>query len=260
MVEGTIPVEGTSEATQQGGGEQPSITELDSLERFKFDGREWTPQELKNAYLMQSDYTKKTEQLANVRKEHEFYENLTADLAKVKADPSLMAEFQRVYPKKFHSFLEYVTSREASSVSKDMGKPSQALDSDIMREFKEMKAMIYEDKVKSFEAQIDAKVNSLSKKYPFATEDAALSRAEALIRQGEKLTDQAWERIFSSIHERNKKAWESNQKEMVTKQKAAHAKGKDVPPGGGIPADAPRKFKNFKEATEAAIQELTARR
>jgi hypothetical protein len=76
-----------------------TVAELDKLEKFKFEGQEYTPQELKNAILRQSDYTRKTQEFSQERR---FYDNLQADLRSVRSNPALAAEFRRTYPEKFH--------------------------------------------------------------------------------------------------------------------------------------------------------------
>src|SRR3954464_16064772 len=111
QTEVTKDLENTSSApgeAEAGAGEQPKTPEmvdLESLEKFRYAGREMTPKELQQAVMLQSDYTRKTQQLAEERK---YYDNLSADLSAVAQNPQLAAKFKEVYPEKFHDYLAYV--------------------------------------------------------------------------------------------------------------------------------------------------------
>ncbi len=78
----TPPVEETKPVTEE---TKPITVEI--------DGKEVTIEELKNGYLRQADYTRKTQQLANQRRELEdavrFYEHL-------KSNPEILQQLQQV--------------------------------------------------------------------------------------------------------------------------------------------------------------------
>jgi GTP-dependent phosphoenolpyruvate carboxykinase len=84
---------GVNENTQgsETSTEQPDLTDLDSVDRFRFAGREWTRDELQKSILMQNDYTRKTQEISETRK---YYEHLQSDLPKVLRDPSRLLFFQ----------------------------------------------------------------------------------------------------------------------------------------------------------------------
>jgi len=71
---------------------QPTVEETKPI-TVEIDGKEVTIEELKNGYLRQSDYTRKTQQLANQRKEFEdaikLYEHL-------KNNPEIIQQLQQV--------------------------------------------------------------------------------------------------------------------------------------------------------------------
>ena len=57
--------ESNSEASKSESAQ--AILELDKVKEFLFEGQKFTPQELKNAWLRQQDYTRKTQELARER-------------------------------------------------------------------------------------------------------------------------------------------------------------------------------------------------
>lgn len=237
------------ESTQEGSqtAEQPSqIFDLDSAEKVKFEGREWTRDELKSAYMMQSDYTKKTTALAEERK---YYDNLWHDVEKVKANPSLIDQFKSVYPQSFHKALEYLDLKTAAQPQAQPQQP-QNVNQDLMKRFEAIENDFKENKVKAINAELDAKFDSLSKKYTLADEEAVLARAQSMLDKGTKLTDQVWDQLWKSVHDRNQQIADKYYQSKVKQQSEANAKGKDIASGGGIPGNAPVKARSIKEATE----------
>jgi hypothetical protein len=248
-IEAESQTQGTPESTEQ------SLVDLDSTERFKFQGREWTPQELQKAYMMQADYTRKTQAISEERK---YWDNLEADLAKIKSEPQLMSQFMQIYPRQFHKFLDYVSTQQATSQS-TMSQPNQGprsiaeLDPQFYRDYQTMKLELTEKNVQAIEAELDAKFSTLSKKYPFADEQAILAKAQVLIDQ--KQTPN-WEKLWKENNERLEKVAKEYYSKQVNAQKQANRRGKDIPPGGGVPGQAPVKPKTIKEASKFALEEL----
>ena len=230
----------------------PSIPDLDSMEKFKWSGRELTSKELQSMVLMQSDYTKKTQAIAEERK---YYDNLNADLAAVKANPALAEKFKQIYPERYHGYLSYVTPSQAEA-AKQQQQYAQ-IDPQIMQRFQRVEADMKERAVAAINAELDAKFVKLNEKFPFADEEAAIARAQALIDRGEKITDKIWEGIFKSVSDRNEAKFKELQKAQITKQKAANAKGKEAGSGGGVPGNAPRQPKTIKEASRYALEAMS---
>lgn len=264
----------TTEVTQTGadtanpGGETaqaaPSIVDLDAVEKFKFAGREWTPKDFQGAYMMQSDYTKKTQALAEERK---YYDNLGADLAAVKTNPSLAAKFKAIYPEKFHSFLGYVapttptsqTQVQPEGAEKSQGQPNP----ELMERLERIEHDFMERKIQAINAELDAKFKTLSGKYPMADEDSVVARAQALLeakRQSAPLNEQSqvtvsdkeWDDLWKSSHDRVQGLASKHYSETVNKQKNANKSGKDVASGGGIGGQAPKQPKSIREASRLA--------
>lgn len=248
----------------QGGeaAQAQSIVDLDSVEKFKFAGREWTPKDFQGAYMMQSDYTKKTQALAEERK---YYDNLQYDLAAVKGNPSLVAKFKATYPEKFHAYLSYVaptTPRTQETEGQSTATQSQA-DPAVLERIERIEAEFRERKVQAINAELDAKFKTLGEKFPFADEDSAIARAQTLLEtkrmhaapheaSNQTITDKEWEDIWKASHERTQKLAEKHYSTQVTKQKNANTKGADVAAGGGIGGNAPKQPRSIKEAARIA--------
>lgn len=253
--------------TQETPKEQPSIIDLDTMEKFKFGGREWTPKELKSAYMMQSDYSKKTAEIAQERK---FSENLIHDLRTIRQkmadNPAIIDEFKRIYPKKYHAYADEMLDllRSTQKPTQQMQQPqSPSLPPEIQRKIDLLEEKMgtyerntFEAEVAKHASELERTLSTLSQKYPFADEEQVLSRAQALRERGEELDQKAWDGLFKMVNEKNENFLKQRQSEMIKKQNTANQKAKDVASGGGTPAQAPRKFRTIKEASEAAIKDL----
>lgn len=234
--------------------EQQQIVDLDSVDKFKFAGKEWTPKDFQGAYMMQSDYTKKTQALAEERK---YFDNLTADLESVKSNPSLIEKFKSVYPEKFHKFLGYVQGASQPQAQKQTENAQSQIDPAFKERFERLESEIHERKVQAIEAELDAKFKGLSEKYPMADEEAVLARAQALIDRGEKLNDKIWDGLWKSVNERNQKLAEQFYAKKIKEQKTTNQKGKDIASGGGTPGQAPKVARSIKEATQMLMDSET---
>lgn len=235
-----------------------ALIDLDTVDRFKFAGREWTPKDFQGAYMMQSDYTRKTQALSEERK---YYDNLSHDLRSVKANPALAADFKRVYPEKYHAYLEYVTQAQSSNQAQGMPQQSNqqnqsSIDPQFMERFTRLESELNERKVEAASAEIDAKFKTLGEKFPYADEEAVIARAQALLERGDKLTDKVWESLFQTVHDRYKGMAEKHYSEQFKKQQSSNLKGRDVAAGGGTPGKAPKMPRTIKEASAFALQEI----
>lgn len=229
------------------------IVDLDSVEKFKFQGREWTPNELQRSYMMQRDYTQKTQALSEQTK---YWENLEHDLARIKNEPQLIGQFMQIYPEKFHRFLDFAGAAPSSPGTKQTNVTPQGVDPSFYREFQELKADMHTRKVQAIEAELDNKFSGLQKKYPYADEEVILARAEALLAKGTELNDKTWDALWKSNNEKMEKAFKGHYSKQVASQKNANTKSADIAPGGGIPGQAPRTPKTLKEASRFALEEL----
>ncbi len=246
----------------------PSIAELDKLEKFKFEGQEYTPQELKKAILRQSDYTRKTQEFSQERR---FYDNLNADLGKVRQNPTLAAEFKRTYPEKFHAYLEYLSQGHANtqtqeSQNQSSGQQSQTLDprmQDGLSRLERLENERIEEKTAANESMLENQEKTLSAKYPQADHERVYARAQALLDRNRslpkdeqvKLTPDVFERLYKSDHDKTKAGYDAYYKKQTNEQKQAGLRARDSGSGGAVPGGAPRKFKSIREARDALLED-----
>lgn len=242
--------EGTSQEQGNPAVEQ-SLVDLDGVERFKFAGREWKPDELKNSYMMHSDYTRKTQEIASERK---YFDNLSYDLDKVRGNPALAEEFKKVYPEKFHAYLRYVHQEQKAGAVQ-----GQSADPQLMSRLESIEKALHEKEVQSIEAKLDLTFNKLSQKYPMADQGVVISLATSLADKGQKIDDAMWDKIFKAANDRIQGLAEKHYKTKVTNQIEANRRGKDSAAGGGIPGQAPQKLK-MKDVAQTIINDLTRAR
>lgn len=271
QTEGTTSQAQDSKINVESGSKHPSLTELEKLERFLYDGKEWTPKELRSAVMRQQDYTKKTQELAREResfdKEREYREKLEIDLEAVRENPALAAEFRRVYPESYHKYLRFVEPRSTSPATQDTTmnatQQSQAmqLPKEVMDKLKtvdELQNYVREQESRTVETKLEVLSERLSKKYDLADEVSVLATAQALHNAGTRLDDEKWEEIWKAHHDRAETAFNRRQKSIIENQQSASKAGVDVGSGGGVPGQGPKGPTNFKEAREAMIKDYTS--
>lgn len=237
---------------------KPSITDLDKLDRFRFEGREWSRKELRDAYLRREDYSRKTAELAETRK---YADNFAADLRTVMKDRARFAEFQRLYPRDFVERAQEILSNMPQAGGAEPNKPNDPVAEKLQA--LEGKIQTYEQRQEAQEVEklqlwIDNQFATLSKKYPDARAKEVNADAEILARQGTKITPQVLEKLFKASHGEISGGREAWYKEKAKNQITAGKEGRDVGPGGGMPGEPPKNPKTFKEAREMMIQDLQA--
>lgn len=235
------------------------VVDLDKAEKFKWGGREWTPDQLKKAQMLHSDYTKKTQALSEEKK---YWSNLRTDLAKVQNNPSLADEFRRVYPKEYHDYLAYAGVKEQQKAARNSNEEvdqTKGIDPKIIEDFNQMKNYIRQQEIEKHEAKIDNVFAKMSVKYPEAIEDVVLAKADVLDSKGIEITDDVWEKLWKDSHDTMLARAQSGQKKIVEAQRAANQKGKAQGPGGGVPGQAPVKMK-LKDVADFAINNITNKR
>lgn len=244
-----------------------AIAELDKMDKFKFQGQEWTPKDLEKAVMRQKDYTQKTQSLAEERKQMEsfkneskFYENLYFDLQKVKSasekgDNSLVNEFLQVYPEKFHSYLKEILGTTSQQPAQK--QQSQPFDFETATRLQKVEKVIYDQEVAKNEAYISSTVDKMSKKYPDAIPEMAIARVYEAHNAGTKITEREWDKAFQQVDEQIKGVVKARYGDLVKKQQDANQRGRDVDSGGGTIGRAPEKFKSLGDVTKFAISDLT---
>ncbi len=240
------------------------VADLDKLEKFMFEGKEWTKDDLRRSILMQQDYTRKTQEVANERKsieqERKYTENVPYDLEKLARDPNLIDQFKRVYPKSYHAAADKLLASLGISPKASAQKTGEsAIPEEWRAELDQVKSMVRTYETEKYETQLNATFNTLKAKYPKAREDVIIFKARAELDAGNPpLTDDQFEKLFKDEHESSKKAFDDYHLSMIKEQKAANKKGRDVPNGGETPTSPPKRL-TMKEATEAAIRDLSGR-
>lgn len=236
--------------------QQQAMIELDKLEKFNYEGKEWTPKDLKNAMLRQEDYTRKTQSLAEERR---FVDNLSVDLEKVARDPTLVDQFRSVYPEKYHHLIDALMSgrkpEQQAGQQEQVDKSRQSMDPEVLARIDRMEKQVIGYESEKIQAELDKTFDTMKAKYPDANETVVLAMARTAHEQGVKLDQPTWERFFKSEHDRMTQAYQSYYKKTVESQKATNLKGRDASSGGAIPGQAPKKM-SFDEATKMAIQDL----
>lgn len=244
--------------------------------KFRFDGQEMTYQDLKNAYLRQKDYTRKTQALAEERKTWEserksfeddkkYYENLQADLDIVRQNPNLASEFIKVYPQKFHAYLQKIVNTQTQSSSAQQAQGTKSFDVAYESRLANLEKFYHEQEVAKNEAEINATIDRLTAKYPNAVPEMVIGRVFEAYSQvlknnpNAKLTADMWEDTFKSVDQfmsdRLNTMYKSKQQEQIK----ANKRSSDVSVGGGTVGRAPQKFNRLKDVTEHAVRDLTGR-
>lgn len=245
--------------------EAQAILELDKAQKFKLDGREWTPDQLKKSIMLHSDYTKKTQSVAETRK---YYDNLEHDLEFIKSNPNkeqAMQMFMEIYPKAFHKYLSLIGGGSEQAQALQTQSQNAQLPPELMKDLQMVKNYVQEKETQAIEAQLDNTFAALSKKYPDGDEDIVLARAQALLdakretEPGFRITNEIWDKLWKSSHEKNVSKYESRQKGILEKQRTANTSARGPAPGGGTPGQAPVRM-NMKQAEEYAIKTLTGKR
>ncbi len=240
----TIP--GTESAQSE--APAPSITNLDSLSEFEFQGERFTPERLQEIY---KGYQTFGEQQKSAQSEDRFWRNLEADIDNVVQNPALAEQFKRVYPQKFHAILNKLmpnSEPQSPSIPKELTERLSKVD--------QMEARLHQMAVESANAKLDAILPKLYDKYPMAVEDQVLARAEAFLSQGGKLTDGIWERLAKESHESARKRSDAYYKKELQAQTTKGIQAQDIGPGGAAPGKAPPKIRSFDEAQTAMIAHM----
>lgn len=242
--------------------QEQEALDLAKVQKFKFEGQEMTYEDLKKAYLRQQDYTRKTQALSEERKswdqKTQYWSNLDADLASVKANPALAAQFKSIYPEEFHKYLRYVAN-EQEAQTQQTAQAQQVLNNPIYdQRLTQLEQMIVAKEAQAMESQLAAQDEKMQAKYPLADPEKVYAKAQTLHKNGTQLDEQVWDKLWKSAHEADLKRYQAHYKEQVTKQQSANQKGRDMAPGGGMAGQAPVKAK-FKDVKNIIINDLETR-
>lgn len=252
--------------TQTDPSPQGQFVDVDTLDRYRYKGQ--SLKDWESGYMRHSDYTQKTQALAEERK---YYENLAFDLDKVRTNHSLAEQFRQIYPEKFHPYLRYILENSAGSqpqTRQAQGQPGQQsarMDPSLEMRINNIERSFREKEVSAIQAELDQKFKGLQSKYPYADEEAVIARAQALLAKMKeadplnpnlKITDKQWDVLWKGQHDRAYQLADQNYKKQVQAQVQANKKGAESGKGGGIPGQAPRQYKTIKEATAQALADI----
>jgi len=251
-----------SEATRE-----EKIADLDKLQRFRFEGREWDPKSLKSAILAHADYTRKTQEVAEARK---YADNFDADLAKVVENPNRLAEMRQIYPAVYVQMAErYLAKLRESGNSgvQPQNRDVQSADQDLRRELQELKqwrdaqeAEKTELRVQQIQATLDRQFESLAKKYEFADPVVVNQWALSASERGIKITEKVLDTLFKQHNDQVQKRYEQIYRAKVDKQKQAGSKARDMAGGGDAVGSAPKTARTIREATKQWLADLDGAR
>lgn len=267
MLETETPEQETNltetEESQGGDPEKDNLVDLDSVEKFRFGGQEWTLKDLQGAILRQSDYTRKTQELAESRKSFEqdqkFYDNLDADIEAVRKKPELIKQFKEIYPEKFHRFLKAVGVEEQTKLPQGVDPEFYQRFSSLEEKLTAQEAKARQEQLSAIEKSIDATFEKMSSKYPLADHEVVNTRALAYLEANpnkETLTDSEWEQIFKGVHAQIDKLAKTKSSELIKGQRQVNQAARDTGKGGGIPGARPKEPKSIREATSQWLSQI----
>jgi hypothetical protein len=252
--------------TEESQAEDPAkdnLLDLDSVEKFRFGGQEWTLKDLQGAILRQSDYTRKTQELAESRKtfeqEQRFYDNLDADIESVRKNPQLIKQFKEIYPEKFHRFLKVAGVDEQAALPKGVDPEFYERFSSLEKKLTAQEEKARQEQLTAIEKSIDVTFEKMSTKYPLADHEVVNTRALAYLEKHpdkETLTDKEWEQLFKGVHDQIEKLAKTKSSEMIQGQRRANQASRDIGKGGGIPGARPKEPKSIREATNQWLSQL----
>jgi hypothetical protein len=259
---GTVsPIDGQTTAPKTDKPE--GYLDLDKLDRFRFNGREWAPKELKSAIMAHADYTKKTMEVAQNRR---FADNFAIDMQSVLDDRQLWEKFKSIYPPQYvanaEKILKYLEPKPAEASNPSSSQYAQlppeirAKLEDHDQRWARLDKEHREKEIEGIQTWIDTQFKSLSEKYPDALPELVMARAQVMSDQGNKIDEEALDKLFKKSQTEQQTAMETRYQTKVKEQRAKGERAKDAGTGGSPPSNPPRKIGTFKEAREAMYQDL----
>lgn len=253
-VQDLAPDSGAKEASQT---QATDIVDLDKLERFRFDGRDLTPKEIRNMTMMRSDYTKKTQEVAEARK---YADNFAADLEFVLGDPTNRLEQMRgVYPAHYVKIAEQAISRltpsqvaQVKSATNTQELPAPL--KDALSRIENWEKQVAEQTQGAMLTTLDGLHTKLSTQYPYAAPEVVDTRLMLAIEKGLNITKdnvgEMFEKAYKQHNQEIQDRFNASRKNKVEEQVKAGKAARETGSGGSIPGQAPKKYKSIKEAAK----------
>ena len=267
--EGAPNTDSGSQATDPGTSAAPAgktegqFVDITDPDRYRYNGR--SVKDWDSGFMRHQDYTSKTQAIAQERK---YFDNLTIDLERVKHNPQLAEQFRQIYPEKYHAYLRFVAS-ETPGQPQGQRPTNQSqyaqLDPRFVAEFNQMRDGARQREVQAITSELDHVYKQMAVKYPFADEEAVTARAQALFGKLKeqdpgnpniRISDKQWDALWKSQNDRAQGLAETQYKTKVKAQLEASKRAGGAGSGGGIAGQAPRQFKNIKEASEAMRSDI----
>lgn len=215
------------------------LAELFKDKSFKLDGREMTLEEFRKGFLRQDDYTKKTQELAAFKKEHEsfkkdqeYYSALINDVKKVEQDPKLLEQFYKAYPDKFHQYVTHVQQQQPLTEE----RIQKLIEQRINNEINPLKESMTQKEADSIAATFEAWDKEFEKQYPEAQINLVYNMIEKARDQGTPVNRQLWEQAWKSSHDMIEGRINQRVSAKLSEKQKLNVAGKDIKQGGGAPS------------------------
>jgi hypothetical protein len=264
------PDSASSTESNEAANSESNVFDLTKANKFLWEGKEMTPEELRKAMLRQQDYTKKTQAHAEERRKFEeerrsfiqqqeekqkFDSNLDADIQNVLKNPTLADKFKEIYPESYHRFLDQALNKTFGDQNDPKRNESileqrlKTIENNFQQQNMERARQAFETEVSKNSEILESSIQRLSNKYPLADEDSVLARSEHMaagIKKDENFNDnffKTMEKLYAENHKFHESRYREIYKEKVEKQKQKNSQGRDIGRGGATPGTAPQKMK-----------------
>lgn len=237
--------------------------DLERIERFMFQGKEYTPKELGTLLAREQEQTKaftqKMQALAEERKAFEssrtanqkYDDALGIDLQKVRENPNLAQEFIRTYPESYHRHLRAVLGSTSNS-QEQTGSSSPQIPVELMSEVQQLRTYVQAQEVAKVEATIEKDLARVMTEFKHANRKEVLAdvwefhnslASDPVTGKKPPVPPEIWAKAAEASHN-DRVEWAKNyQRDLQQQQKQANLKARDVGSGGGTPGSGgPKKF------------------
>lgn len=235
----------------------PSITDLDGLSEFAFQGQKYTPDAL---VKIVNGYKSYSESAGKYAEREELDQHFEVDRARLLKDPSLADQFRQKYPQQYHWILDFLPTGQRQEPAQPTAAQS-ALPPEYLEKLQALEARVshYDSQaqqaaIQKASAEIDRITEPLFKKFPMADPDAVFARVDVALGNKVVMTEKAWERYVRESHEQAQKRADQTQGALLKEQMEKGRRAQDVGPGGSTPGQAPQLPRTMSEAREAALK------
>jgi hypothetical protein len=227
-----------------------AVFDLSKAQKVRFEGKDWTPEEIKKHLMRQEDYTRKTQAIAEERK---YFDNLTADLESVKRNPALISEFKRIYPEKYHRFVDVLGLTE----KKEEPGQKPAVPQEYLERIERIEQTFTQREKEAFNAKLEVIEQGLQKKFSYANLTDVYGAADTFFKengiQPNQVDEKMLEPFFKASHEYNVSQFKKWQEEQLKTTREVNKSASDIGRGGGTPGQAPKKYRRLEDVADDII-------